>query len=225
MNIKKNELMELAYLYENLFRYKKYKGNEHNANKETIILGDIPILVSCPHTVFLTRDGYTKPPELFLGAIGYIIQGLTGCHFIYANQNDLEDPNMINETNYKKRLRKFIENHNIKYFLDLHGASLKREFDVDLGTDYQKTIGKEEVDEIKGIFNQNKISDVRENDTFKADKPSIYTYFCYHELNVSALQMEFNASLRNPRENVDGFYHLIKSLKEIVLYLNKNSVD
>jgi hypothetical protein len=52
----------------------------------------------------------------------------------YSNSFSKEDPNYILGGEYKAALGTIVKEHQIKFVIDLHGASKDREFDMDLGT-------------------------------------------------------------------------------------------
>ena len=90
-----------------------------------------------------------KEPDHYTGGLGMTIQEMTGAHFLYT-QHKADDPNYYDTlTNpqspllstglipFKTKLNQIlIDNPQIKFVMDLHGADYNRPFEIDLGTGY-----------------------------------------------------------------------------------------
>lgn len=213
-------LKTIALDYENRYSKNNYSGEELHEQCYSIKKGRIPILISSPHTVFQTRKDRLKEPEDFTGALGDIVQSITDCFYICSVRDDKEDPREITETEYKKALADLVAKNNIKYFIDLHGAALKRPFDVDLGTNYGQLLEDSISKSIITIFNQNGVNEVRLNELFKADKIQTLAFYSFNKLNIPSVQIEINKRFRKPETDIESFYKLVSSIIDIVYYLN-----
>lgn len=104
-----------------------------------VITGKNPILISAPHVFAHRRPrlnmGYKKG-EVFTDVIVKEICEKLDIFGIYTDSEFDYDPNFHKEkeNDYKKSVRKIVEENKIKYFVDIHG--LKDENFYDLGVYY-----------------------------------------------------------------------------------------
>lgn len=109
--------------------------NKEFSDDFTIIEGYMPVVLSAPHTMNQMRDdGTIKASEPYTKALALYLQKRLNCTCFVKNFDTGIDSNSEKDEEYKNELIKYIKRNNIKLVLDLHGASLKREFDVELGT-------------------------------------------------------------------------------------------
>lgn len=95
--------------------------------------GSVPVLVSVPHAIAHMRDGMQKSGEVNTDVLGLILHEHAGCHLI-MNAGVPGDPNHDESNIYKERLVEYVRTRGIVMVIDVHGASLDREFDFELGT-------------------------------------------------------------------------------------------
>ncbi|WP_221564564.1 N-formylglutamate amidohydrolase [Alkalihalobacillus sp. TS-13] len=215
-----NHLETLIHLYEGPFLLNNKKGNISSKVPFDIKKGSVPILLSMPHSVVHLRNHKLKEADDYTGSIGLIVQSLTNCYSLYSTRLSEEDPNYVKDGLYKKELVQLIKRHNIAAVIDIHGASLKREFDIDLGTLHGKSIKHAYVENIREIFNRNNIKDVRENDTFPATHTGTITSYVYTYTGIPCIQIEINGKYRNPLADMENIRSIIHSLVDIVDYLS-----
>lgn len=108
--------------------------------------------MSAPHAINHYRENAVKPADMYTGSLALLLQKLTGCHCIYSNSFSKEDPNYILGGEYKAALGTIVKEHQIKFVIDLHGASKDREFDMDLGTLHGTSIQANNINEVVRIF-------------------------------------------------------------------------
>ena len=117
------------------FEFAKISYQELSKNYFNIIPGKIPILISAPHGARPHRNG--KPRDVgedeYTASISVMLGRLTGAHVIYVKNATLEDPNFYPGTMYKEAIKEIIDTHEIKFIADIHGASNKNDFIVDVG--------------------------------------------------------------------------------------------
>lgn len=118
---------------------KKFSANDYNGKDSRefeIIEGKVPIMLSAPHSVNHFRNGKIKYCDLFTGSICLYLQKVTGCHLIYALNQSSSDANFDSEENssYKRALKKYIKENNIKILFDIHGCDKEKECAVEIGT-------------------------------------------------------------------------------------------
>jgi hypothetical protein len=114
------------------------KINEQSPDYYSYLEGRIPILISAPHGTKHYRKqegrGYWKKEDAYTSAIAIELGRLTGAHVIYTNYKAGEDPNNDTHCAYKEFLEKAVKEHDIRFIVDLHGASGSQPFKIDVGT-------------------------------------------------------------------------------------------
>lgn len=230
--------------YEKKFAKNKYNGS---GDKEFQIKeGSIPVMVSAPHSVNQYREGQEKFADRFTGAIAEYLCKKTGCHIIYSTKNKKKDPNFDSNLNgenlYQTKLKDYIGSHKVNILIDLHGASEKRGYAVEMGTapirnETKDIIGDPDpslhgknfiVDLIKYTFDfvlrdldlpQEK-KQVCKNQIFDAGSQNTITKFISENTNTSCIQLEINGVYRNPQKAKE-FIKLIEALSYIINILGK----
>ena len=105
--------------------------------------GQVPILLSAPHAVKQIRNGNIKDHEFYTGAIVECLAKQIGCSCItkqYLIENAAnDDPNTDNAyCSYKTAINQFLQDHNIRLFVDIHGLSSNRDSIVDICIDKEE---------------------------------------------------------------------------------------
>lgn len=127
-------LKSMSEVIEGQFSYNKYNGFEHSLLPFDLKLGTKPVLISAPHSVNHMRNNKLKKADLYNETIASIAQLYTNCFCIYSNRISDEDPNYTIGGKYKDAVKEICVKNNIRLVINLHGASISREFDIDLGT-------------------------------------------------------------------------------------------
>jgi hypothetical protein len=195
------------------------------------IKGHIPILISAPHGAkhFRTKEARWKEEDAYTASMAIKLGELTGAHVLYVKNRAGEDPNNDVSTRYKDRLKQVVEQNDIKFVLDLHGAGRSHPFKVDVGTlsnDTQKsscptfkgTIAKAFQGYEPRIFNQR----------FSARGPGTVTCYARKTLGVESAQVEINAKCRIVDSKTSGFkaegpevLDLVGRLEKLILAINR----
>lgn len=211
-----DDLETMALELEKTFSANNYQGNLEHEHAYLIKEGTIPVLVSCPHTVFHSREFGLKSPELHTGSLGLLLHHLTGCHLICSVRDDLEDPNIVGNTHYQQAVKSIVEKNDICLFIDIHGAAKHRPFSIDIGTNHNKTFTQDDTIKLIDIFLKNHIENPVFEQMFAATKKSTLTHFCSETLNIPALQLEFNLEYRQPTINSEKFTSVVSSMVEFI---------
>lgn len=194
--------MKIDNFFDKLHNTRK-KFLKDNSNLDHVILsGENNILISAPHGVSQVRLGRLKFKEIGSITTALYLYNNTDCYLIAKTKNNNDDANFDNISRYKNSIKDLIKNNNIKYIIDIHGLSDKREFDINLGTHLGKNI------EINpAVFNILQ-SDLKENGfSVSIDQPfmagsntisgSLKNEFQY----IWTLQVEINSRITNKKEN------------------------
>ena len=224
---------------EKIFSANNYDGNVGENYK--IIRGNIPIMLSAPHSVNHFRNEQKKWADLWTGGIAFYLQQITGCHLIYNACFAEKDPNFdaLENNDYQNALRQYLKNTPVYVLFDLHGSSASREYAVELGTapspDKSEHEKQEDLTSLHGIkiiedvvmsaFNQNfaKLETLKKsvwkNKIFSAGGQNTITKGISGTTDTACLQLEINAEYRNPN-NQAQFTALITALQQIIQKLS-----
>ncbi len=184
----------------------------------TIIEGYMPVLLSAPHTMNQLRDdGTIKASEPYTKALALYLQKKLNCSCFVKNFDTGIDSNSLVMEDYKKELINFIKTKNIKLVLDLHGASSKRDFDVELGTLNNLSADFLTIKDLKNTLMENGITNISINDPFKGGG---ITKAVYSNTLVDVIQIEINRKFRDL--DIEKFMILVNSLEKFITsYMEK----
>lgn len=213
---------------EQKFKENNYKGN---SNKSCLVekYGDLPILLSAPHAVKQIRNGEIKAHEFYTGAIVECLAKQIGCacitkQYLIENASN-DDPNTDNAyCSYKTAINQFLQEHEIKLFVDIHGLSSKRESIVDICIDKGKNVNDMTYvltlqKYIENKFGANKSS---VDKYFSAFSENIMSKWMHSNFNISAIELEINGAYRwfeedTEKQSLDLFLCLKKWLISLSL--------
>lgn len=233
-----NEVREL----EMLFSDNQYNGS--GLRDFFIEEGTIPVIVSAPHAVNHYRKDRIKQADMYTGGIARYLHQVTGCHLICSSKFSQSDPNYdpIENNRYQEALRAYLEKHEIKVLLDIHGAAGKREYAVEMGTAPEQNpvpgVGYESdpslhqykfIDEMIKEILENSFKNlpteknkVWKNRIFDAGTQNTITRFISENTDTACIQLEINRYYREP-ENKEAFISLVGGLEKIIMALS--SID
>ena len=161
--------------------------------------GNIPILISAPHGAKHLRKGKWKEEDEYTAAIAIVLAEITGAHVIYVKNKTHEDPNYIEGTRYKDKVREIISKDGIKFLLDIHGVNKNRPFKICVGTRYDEKersscpTFKDIIEEVLRDFQEPPIFNRR---YFKATREETVTSFAREQCGIESAQVEINAKYR-----------------------------
>lgn len=187
-----------------------------------IMKGNLPILFTAPHTMKqLKEDGTIKLNESYTKAIALYLNKYfnTSC-MVKINDTGI-DSNQDNRDEFKKEIIRFVKENNIKLVIDLHGANINQDFDIEFGTLNNLSIDFSTIRELEEAFTENGIKNIKHNDPFKG---GAITQYLYGIKDIDVVQIEINAKYRN-YNNIENLEKLCKSfenfIKQYKKYLNR----
>ena len=198
--------------------FKSSKEKFYNVNKNAQSFTLLPgknkgIIFSCPHAVAQIREGKEKLADIFTGPLGLALNNL-GYEVLIKTNTFNDDANYDRKSPYKKYLSKVIKKEKVKFLIDLHGMSSKREILISLGTSYGKNIDKniESTRLFTMCASNNSLNSnlIRVDFPFSASKRTV-SYYINRKNKIETLQIELNSKLFNDSENV---LKLLKTLDE-----------
>lgn len=187
-----------------------------------VLKGSFPILLSAPHTMLQTReDGTQKLNEPYTKAISVYLNKYSNVYSIVKNNDTGIDSNRDNYDKYNVELRRLIKDNNIKLVIDIHGASLDRDFDIEFGTLNNLSADYSTIKELEEAFTENGITNIIHNEPFKG---GAITQGVYALTDVDVIQLEINGKYRD-YNNLELLHKFINSLDKFIkqynTYVNK----
>ncbi len=173
----------------------------------TYLPGRLPVLLSAPHGAAHTRNGKIKVADEFTASFARFVAGRTGASVLYSHHQSNTDPNFDRHAPYKKFLDRLIKKRDIRFVLDIHGASPRRDFGIALGTMHGQTCLSKQRDLIiqtlaahgfrEAGLGLHRLDRLDLDRTFPGGvKQHTVTHFVSQNLGVPAAQFELNAYLR-----------------------------
>lgn len=184
--------------------------------------GDIEgIIFSCPHAVSQLREGIEKYADINTGPFGLALNSL-GYKVLIKTKNCDDDANYDLKSDYKDYLSKLIKKYNIKYLIDLHGMSKKRDVLFALGTCFSENADHslELTHQLIKIADKNNLDAEKIRIDFpfaSSSKRQVATAINIRN-KIETLQMEINSKLYEDDESV---LNLIKTVDEFARLVNK----
>lgn len=219
LNVNSYKIYSQDYILEEEkeFFTNKYMGLSKNDYKYK--KGNIPILISAPHSVKQIRNDQLKPADIYTGAIIKTLGKTTNAHIIYKTRASGDENHTTKKTAYRNEIEKIVKKHNIKVIIDLHGMSMERKSDIDIGTGSSKNknlLGKDYILHI--VRNSLKNLNCSENKYFHGGKDVTLSSYCSQVLGVPTLQLEINRKYRTKESR--NFSHLVDELSKMINDLN-----
>lgn len=175
---------------------RKIKELENEIVNESIVekKGKYPILLTSVHSMEqLKEDGTIKLSEPFTKAIAKYVADVKDLYYLIKNFDDGIDPNHIEHDEFKNKLINIVKENDIKLVFDIHGASEKRDFDVELGTMNNLSADFSTIMELKEAFEENDLKVVL-NEPFKG---GMITQYLFMSSGVEVIQIEINKKYRD----------------------------
>ena len=210
--------VEFALAFEDRQRYLYREPVSSDADGSIYVKGEVPILISAPHSCVHERMGKPKRQELYTGALSVMLHSLTGCHATYANRVLKKDPNYYDDSSYKTKLGEIVKANDIKFLIDLHGTGSQKDHDVypGVGVDEEFLLDSHDyLEELENAALLNEIS-IGSLDLFPAAKQMTVTKYAARVLGIPSVQLEINRGLREPEKAPQDFIKLIKFLRDFI---------
>ncbi len=181
--------------------------------------GKVPVILTAVHTVPKQKEDKIKYNEPYTAAIcQYVGNTINSYYMIKAIDNGI-DSNSTTIDDFKELLNHKIQKNNIKLLIDIHGAALERDFDVEFGTLKNMTIDINTQNTLKDCFNNNGISNIKYNEPFYGGG---ITKHIYENNDIDIIQIEINKRFRDCND-LDKCKSICDSLIDFIkIYSNYN---
>ncbi len=215
--------VRFAIQFENSQRQYYVEPASDEFDGTVFLRGEIPVLVTAPHATTHVRVKMTKSYELYTGALSVILHSLTGAHALYTHRMSNIDPNYYDDSPFKESLQSIINEHDIRFVIDIHGTGSGRPYDIfpGVGLDGEFLIGKDSYLAILNETAQRKKILIGGLDIFPAAKQMTVAKFAATKIGVPAMQIEINRSLRQPEDNPTQFKKLVEFISSYISRINE----
>ncbi len=205
-----------------MFDHNKYLAYEHffiesHNHSFEIINGELPIMISAPHSVSQTRNNKIKVAEPATGILAKMLHDELNCPIIYKTMNCHDDANYDKKSPYKDALLEYINNHHIMFLIDLHQLSPTRDIIIDIGTGGFKNINNIDfINIFLKAFSKQNIGIIQVDKPFKASMPYTISSYIASRTGIPCLQLEINTKVLSSLK----LEAVLEALKEIVIELS-----
>ncbi|NIP38284.1 MAG: hypothetical protein GWO07_03675, partial [Candidatus Dadabacteria bacterium] len=223
-SISSNDICSFALEFEKVQskRYGVFAEKGHSSFVH--IKGNIPILAVACHATAHKREGKLKAQEFYTGAIGVILNSISGVHCLYTTYASEFDSNYCQQTELKEYIREVVKKHKIKFVLDIHGTGSYRKFDIypGIGKAGEFLNGKNILmNNLERILHKNSIK-LGGTDVFPAYRQHTVSRFVNSLLEIPAMQLEINQKYRDPQTDSLSFEKLTNTLADYLASVEKH---
>ena len=199
------------------FANNEYFGtNVWTEEKYRVLSGNIPVLISAPHSVNQLRGDEVREAEKYTGALARYLSYATGSFAIFQLFTHA-DPNFDSDHNYKNGIINLIEVNGIKLLIDIHSSTFKDDTDIDIVTDGRTTVLDKSniIDDFKKIALKNNVK-VDENNIPNKDNEneiiSVVSLVC----GIPSLRLVIN-NKKLSLDNEKVFYNIVNTIRELIV--------
>lgn len=211
----------------------QYKKNEYNGSSNLYKIRGFKsnVMLSAPHSVNQIRKGNIKYAEVYTGSMTeYLSENLSVCSII-KTLNDNDDANFDDNSKYRNEAVKLVERNEIKFLIDIHGASESRDFDIEIGTARGKNINyNDDIVEIcLKLAKEYGFLNVNVDDLFTASNKNTVSRYVNEKTGIYAIQLEINKKYRSPHTNYKDFENMLQFISHLITtisnYIEKQFID
>lgn len=184
--------------------------------------GNIPILISAPHTVKQWRNEKYKSADIYTGALAKTLHESTGAHVIYKASTNGDENYTTEETEYRKKIKDIVSKNDIKIIIDLHGMSSDKDSNIDIGTGNSSNINLLGKDYMLSLIGSSLGSNnYTVNKYFSGGKTYTMSGYCSSKLGMPTLQFEINKKYRS--SDSESFSYMANKLTRMINELSNKA--
>ena len=208
------------------FANNEYFGtNVWTEEKYRVLSGNVPVLISAPHSVNQIRGEDVRDAEKFTGALTRYLCNATSSFGIFQIFTHA-DPNTDEENAYKNAVVNLVNAYNIKLLIDIHSSTFSDDTDIDVVTNKRQTlIGKDDLyTKLKqfGIMHGAKIDENNEPNKEKENEIIMVTSLI---CGIPAMRLVINNKKLDILNNEKNFYKVAKVIENFINDFSKNNVN
>ncbi len=211
---------KIISLEEDFSNNEYYGTNVWTEEKYRTLSGNIPVLISAPHSVNQLRNDDIRDAEKYTGALARYLNGATNSFAIFEIFTHA-DPNNDGFHLYKNAVVNLIEAYNIKLLLDIHSSTFKDDTDIDLVTNLKTTLCGEThlIDKIKELGIKYNVK-VDENNVPNKEKENEIIGVTSLICGIPSIRIVINNKNMDLDNNYDKFKAICNLLIEFISYFS-----
>lgn len=208
------------------FANNEYFGtNVWTEEKYRVLSGNVPVLISAPHSVNQIRGEDVRDAEKYTGALTRYLCNATSSFGIFQIFTHA-DPNTDEENAYKNAVVNLVNAYNIKLLIDIHSSTFSDDTDIDVVTNKRQTlIGKDDLyTKLKQIGIMHGVEIDENNEPNKEKENEIITVtslIC----GIPAMRLVINNRKLDILNNEKNFYKVAKVIENFINDFSKNDVN
>lgn len=208
------------------FANNEYFGtNVWTEEKYRVLSGNVPVLISAPHSVNQIRGEDVRDAEKYTGALTRYLCNATSSFGIFQIFTHA-DPNTDEENAYKNAVVNLVNAYNIKLLIDIHSSTFSDDTDIDVVTNKRQTlIGNNDLyTKLKqfGIMHGAKIDENNEPNKEKENEIIMVTSLI---CGIPAMRLVINNKKLDILNNEKNFYKVAKVIENFINDFSKNNVN
>ncbi len=199
-----------------------FTDEEHTGSFE-VKQGKGKVLLSAPHATLQTREGAIKCAERYTGMLCLLLHEDLQCPVIYKTRHFLDDANHDPVSDYRDAVCRYIEQHHIQYFFDLHQLSPQRPMQLCISTGKGKNLMGQEalVPIIETLFQNHGIAPITVDDPFDGGSPHTVSSTVASHCQIPATQLEISTRLLMSGYPETNFPNVMETLSQLIAQLNR----
>ena len=205
-------------------KFEQYETYFDTPHEQSFVLleGTGRVMVSAPHSVGQTRNGRAKISEPQTGTLARMLHDELNCPVIFKTKNCGDDANFDAVSPYKEALAEYVKRCGIKFLLDLHQLSPKRDVQINLGTGRGKNVARAEyVEAAVNAFCNHGICKIGIDTPFAAACPNTVSSYISRTCGIPCMQIEIHSLLVWPIEKGAPAGNVYAALAELVAEIER----
>ena len=208
------------------FANNEYFGtNVWTEEKYRVLSGNVPVLISAPHSVNQIRGEDVRDAEKYTGALTRYLCNATSSFGIFQIFTHA-DPNTDEENAYKNAVVNLVNAYNIKLLIDIHSSTFSDDTDIDVVTNKRQTLieNNDLYTKLKqfGIMHGAKIDENNEPNKEKENEIIMVTSLI---CGIPAMRLVINNKKLDILNNEKNFYKVAKVIENFINDFSKNNVN
>lgn len=205
------------------FANNEYFGtNVWTEEKYRVLSGNVPVLLSAPHSVNQIRGDDVRDAEKYTGSLVRYLCNATSSYGIFQLFTHA-DPNTDQENDYKNAVINLINSYDLKLLIDIHSSTFKDDTVLDIVTNQRETLlGMNNLyDKLKELGIKYNIKVDEQNVPNKEKENEIITVsslLC----SIPSIRIVINNKMLDVQSNLQIFAGIIKVIEEFILYFNNS---
>lgn len=195
-----------------------------NSEKDHVLVkGSGNVILSAPHAVSQVRLGKYKVGEIGSFTTALYLHQETNSTLIVKTKNNNDDANFDVVCPYRRTLKDYIKENDVKYLIDFHGLAAERGFDINFGTHLGNNIETNPtlLKDLCDVLRDNDFSFVIDQ-PFMAGSQTVSGAMKNEFPNLWTIQIEINYEISNKIENAEKYQKLLEIFRNWIEKLKNN---